>query len=226
MRRLVPLATLALLAACAQETLLQTNFDATPFNTPPAHAQQVGTANVSGPPGSVVVAPAPAGSSGTWVSIGRPNKQSDIASFQGVLSQTRPPGHYTFSTVLYMPAGPTDATIQFEPVPTGENPLLSFLHLDFTTDNKVRINDDDSTKFGSFTRNTPFDLFVGLDTNLSPPVAHISLIGAGASGSVDYPIQGGYQTLAVQFNAVRLWMGVPYTGTFLATGITVTHNTQ
>ena len=49
----------ALLSACASQTLFQSNFDATPVGQPPAHMQQVGTANVSGPPGSVVVVASP-----------------------------------------------------------------------------------------------------------------------------------------------------------------------
>ncbi len=77
-----------------------------------------------------------------------------------------------------------------------------------------------------FPRNQIFDVFVGLDTNLTPPVAHVSLIGAGASGTADYPLQGGLGTLASQFAATRLWMGYPWTGTFDATGITVTRNTN
>lgn len=218
--------TLGLLAACSTETLFRSNFDATPVGQPPAHVQQVGTANVFGPAGSVLVVSPPPGSSGNWVQIQRLNNQQDIAGMQGVLSQTRGPGQYNFLAAVYMPTGAGLATFQFEPANQPPNGLLSFLHLDLTQDNKVRIDDNDATKFGSFPRNQTFDVAVGLDTTASPPVAHISLLGANTSGTTTYTIQSAYSSLAQQFGAIRLWMGYPWTGAFEATDISVTHNTQ
>jgi hypothetical protein len=55
-----------------------------------------------------------------------------------------------------------------------------------TQENAVRINNDDTTRFGTFPRNQPFDVTVSLITAALPPTAHIVLFGAGASGSADY----------------------------------------
>jgi len=46
-RRGVCIIFAALLSACASQTLFQSNFDPTPIGQPPAHTQQVGTADVS-----------------------------------------------------------------------------------------------------------------------------------------------------------------------------------
>ena len=53
------LAVLIFLTGCAQETLFQSNFDQTPTGQPPSANQAVGTANVDGPAGSVIVVTSP-----------------------------------------------------------------------------------------------------------------------------------------------------------------------
>lgn len=216
------LSAAALLGACSTETLFRSDFNSTQAGTPPSPVQPVGSVAVFGPAGSVVVVGPPAGGPDNWVRIGRPNNQQDIAGMIGTLSRLAPPGHFTFSASLYMPSGATNvATVEFDSA-YPQNP--GFFHLDFMPDNTVRLNDDEHTKFGVFPRDQVFAVFVGLDTNISPPVAHVSLIGAGASGTADYPLQGGLGTLASQFVATRLWMGYPWSGTFQASGITVTRN--
>src|SRR5277367_2195327 len=80
---------LALLSACASQTLFQSNFDAMPIGQPPAHMQQVGTANVSGSPGSVVVLASPVQTGGRWVQIARPNDFVTIVAFPGELCAVR-----------------------------------------------------------------------------------------------------------------------------------------
>ena len=228
-RRLPFALALTVLAGCASETLFQSNFDSTAIGQPPAPAQATGTANVFGPPGSVVVVGAPGSASGHWLQVSRaslPGNQAPIAGMQGVLSAVRGPGQYSFICAMFMPTGSGLATLQFEPaVQPQPGGLFSFLHLDFTTDNKVRIDDNDNTKFGSFPRNQPFDVAVSLNTAASPPTAHISLFGTGTSGSVDYTITAPAQ-FAQQFGAIRVWMGWPWTGYFDATDLIVTHNTN
>ncbi len=217
---------LTLLAGCSSETLFQSNFDSTAVGQPPAQVQAIGTANVFGPDGSVVVAGAPGQTTGKWVQIGRANNQADIAGMQGVLSAVRGPGQYSFICAMFIPTGSGLATLQFEPaVQPQPGGLFSFLHLDFTTDNKVRLDDNDATKFGTFPRNQPFDVVVSLNTAVSPPTAHIALFGTGTSGSTDYTIQAPAQ-FAQQFGAIRVWMGYPWTGHFDATDLIVTHRTN
>ncbi len=177
-----------LLAGCSSETLFQSNFDPTPIGQPPANAQQVGTANVGGDPGSVVVVAAPVAPSGKWVQVSRAGAQSAVSSMQGMFSQFRGDGVYTCSAILYIPSRSGLATVQFETFNQPISNVGSFLHLDFMQDNTVRLDDNDATKFGSFPRDQAFIVQVTLNINTSSQTAHIVLSGAGASGQTDYNI--------------------------------------
>ncbi|MCW5976862.1 MAG: hypothetical protein KIT09_02235 [Bryobacteraceae bacterium] len=216
------LASALLLSGCARDTLFKSNFDSTAVNQPPAAAQEVGTARVHGGPGSVIVVDPPVAPSGKWLRIGRANADTPVAGFQGVFSEFRGDGDYTFSANLFMPTGAGVATVQFEPTGQPVDTLTSFLHVDFTTDNRVRIDDDDAGKFGAFQRDQPFILQVTLNINATSPSARIVLSGATASGQKDHAIAAPFRSMARQFGAIRVWMGFPHTGAFNATNIVVT----
>ena len=142
------------------------------------------------------------------------------------MTAIRGPGHYVFTGFFYMPTGTGLASINFEtpnPVRPG---LETFLHLDLTRENNVRIDDNPNVTFGSFTRDQPFILEVALDTTVSPAMAHIVLSGAAASGVFDYPTQSVFQQASQQFGDVRVWMGFPWSGFFDATQLVVTHRTN
>jgi hypothetical protein len=215
-----------LLGGCASETLFQSDFDGTPVGQPPAHAQQVGTADVFGGPGQVTVVSGPGGAAGKWVQIGRPGRDSAIAGLVGNLTAIRGPGQYFFTGIFDMPSGTGLASINFETPNPVQQGLETFLHLDFTTDNKVRIDDNNNITFGSFTRDQPFIIEVALNTKVSPATAHIVLSGAGASGVFDYTTQPVFQLASQRFGDVRVWMGFPWTGFFDATQLVVTHQTN
>jgi len=226
MRRLlfvIVLFALTTAGSCNSETLFQSNFDATALNQPPAANQQVGTASVDGPPGSVIVVAAPpdAQPSGKWLQVSRPNGPQ-VASFQGKLKQQPGDGTYVFSTALFIPQNNGGiATIQFEPFNQPVTDPRGFLHLDFLSNNRVRIDDDDSTIFGQFPRNQVFLVQVTLTINATNPSAHIILSGAGASGEADRAVIPPLRPQAQQFGAVRIWMGFPNTGVFQATNVVV-----
>lgn len=209
--------------SCNSETLFKSNFDATAVNQPPSPAQAVGTASIDGPAGSVLVVAAPpdAQPSGKWLQISRP-AGPQVASFQGKLTRQPGTGTYVFSTALFMPDNDSGvATIQFEPF---DQPVASpsgFLHLDFLPNNRVRIDDDDSTIFGEFPRNQVFLVQVTLNINDTSPNARIILSGAGASGQADRTVIPALRPQAQQFGTVRIWMGFPYTGAFQATNVVV-----
>src|SRR6516162_11116404 len=119
-RRLPFALALTVLAGCASETLFQSNFDSTAIGQPPAAVQATGTANVFGPPGSVVVVGAPGSASGHWLQVSRaslPGNQAPIAGMVGMLSAVRGPGQYSFICAMFMPTGSGLATLSFEPVP-------------------------------------------------------------------------------------------------------------
>lgn len=219
--------SIMIFASCTpKETLFKSNFDSTPINQPPSHAQEVGTVNIHGPAGSVKVIAPPVTPSGKWVQINRPNDPTVVAGMQCNFSNFRGDGDYTFSTTLFIPSGSGVSTIQFEPFDQPVGTLTSFLHLDFTEDNRIRIDDKDDTKFGSFPRNQPFIVQVTLKINASSSTAHIVLSGAGASGEADYNIIPALHPMARQFGAVRTWMGFPHTGMFDVTNIVVTRKTD
>jgi len=225
--RSAPLAAFCLLAGCSTETLFQSNFNSSAVGATPAPVQAVGTASIFGPAGSVVIAAPMGTSTDNWLRIDRPAKSEDISGMQAELSQIRPPGQFTFLAAMYIPTGSGLATIQFGPQnPAGGEQLPSFMHIDFMQNNTVRIDDNNATEFGSFPRNQTFDVIVGLNTSASPPTAHISLVGTGATGSADYTILPAEQSLSQQFGSVTVWQGYPWTGPFEATDLLVTHNTQ
>lgn len=220
--RCVLLVGLLFVPACTGKILFQSNFDAMPENQPPAAAQQVGTASIHGSPGSVVVILPPVTPSGKWVSIGRPTADSDIAGFQGNFPAMGGEGEYTFSTTVFLPTGSGVATIQFERFAQPVSDVASFLHVDLMPDNKVRIDDDESSKFGSFPRNQPFIVQVTLSITPSATTAQVVLSGAGATGTANRTVPPPlHNSMARQFGAIRLWMGFPHTGHFDATNIVV-----
>jgi hypothetical protein len=220
--RAVPLTALFLLTGCATETLFRSNFDQTPVGQPPATVQDVGTASIDGPPGSVIVVAPPVLPSGKWVQVSRPEGPA-VAGFQGKFSQPRGDGVYTFSATMFMTSASGIATIQFE---TSTNPAQAFLHLDLMQDNQVRIDENDGAKFGSFPRGQPFIVQVTLNIKSPQSTAHIVLSGAGASGQRDYTILSPFQGFSHQFGAVRVWQGFPHRGAFDATTIAVTRRTD
>ncbi len=220
---LLLLLTIILFSSCSQETVFQSNFDSTPVNDPPAHTQQVGTINIDGPAGAAKVVASPINESGRWVQVTRLNGQQSVSGIQCNFSKFIGDGKYTFSSLMYIPEGTGLVTIQFETFGQPVSTYTNFLHIDFTQDNKVRIDDNDDTKFGSFQRNQAFMVQVTLDINATEPKVNISLGGQGASGSADYSIQTPLRMFAHQFGAVRLWVGFPWTGSFDANTIVVTH---
>jgi hypothetical protein len=216
------LAALFVLGGCTSETIFKSGFDSNPNDQPPAHAQPIGTINVDGPPGSVVVIDPPVTPSGKWVKISRPQGTEFTAGIQGVFEEQAGFGTYTFTATVFMPSSFKGlATIQFErhtqPVGSPEG----FLHVDLTDDNKVRLNDDESTKFGSFERDQPFIVQVRME--LGPTsTARVSLSGAATdNASADVTLPPTVRPLVEQFGAFRVWMGFPWVGEFDVTNIVV-----
>ena len=198
------------------ETLFQSNFDGTPDGQPPSPTQQVGTAQVSGPAGSVIVITPAFVHSNKWLQISRPNGP-DLAIFRGIFSAVRGDGIYTFSAAMFMPAGSQTASISFQAA-TGQE----FLHLDFRPENHVRIDDSAATDFGTFPRNQPFVVTATLNINATQSTVQVTLSGVGASGQTNYNVLAPFQSFSRQFGAIQVWQGFPWTGAFDATSIVVT----
>jgi hypothetical protein len=216
-----------LLSGCASETLFRSNFNPTAVGQPPAPQQDIGTVAVDGS-GGVVVINAPVAPSPKWVQLTRMDgPQAAIPAMQGNFVKFRGDGEYTFAATMFLPAGQRNvATIQFESFGQPISSLNSFLHIDFMPNNTVRIDDTDSTAFGSFPRDAPFIVQVTLHIAASGSSAHIVLAGANASGIADRNITPALNSMARQFGAIRLWMGFPWSGSFDATNISVTRRTD
>jgi hypothetical protein len=210
----------AMLGGCTSETLFQSNFDATSVGQPPAAAQQVGTAAIDAPTGSVIVVAPPVQPSGHWLQISRPSGPA-VSSFQGKLIRMPGQGTYTFTATLFMPKNAQTATVQLERFGNSVSDLSGFLHLDFTPENNVRINDDDGTRFGQFPRDQAFIVQITLTIAPTTATAHIILSGADASGDSNYTVPIPFINQAQQFGAIRVWQGFPHIGGFDVTNIVV-----
>lgn len=220
LRLVAALAVAALLAACNDTTVFRSNFDQSPVGGPPAGNQGVGTAQ-SGPAAQVRIAEAP-GLPGRWVSIGRPHADTNVAAFQGRIDGAVVQGRYTVTTTLLIPETTQGvATVQFERLVQPFNDPSGFLHLDFLPNGKVRIDDLDSTTFGTYPRGQPFIVQVKLDTAAAQPTANILLSGAGAEGETDRAIAGPFVARSREFGVVRIWMGFPHLGEFKAANVVV-----
>jgi hypothetical protein len=201
---------LLLTAGCASTTLFQSNFDSTPVNQPPAHAQAVGTATVEG---SVLVTALPDTPSVRGVRLDPISSPNSPTALHCDLLQHPADGTYVFSTVLFLPSKSGGIlTISFDRAP---GPIVSavtkskvafsggqqFMHLDFV--DGVRIDDDPSTTFGKYPRDQLFIVQVTLNINASPS-ADIVLSGVGASGQAHRNLSSGLLPNALQFGAVRI----------------------
>ena len=120
---------------------------------------------------------------------------------------------------MFIPSGTGVVTLQLEPIGGGINTFTNFIHIDFMPENNVRVNDDESTRFGSFPRDASFVVSMLVDSTVAPPTARISLLGGGsASGQKDVTLPA----IANQFGGVRAWMGFQHKGTFFIDEILVT----
>jgi hypothetical protein len=226
--RLLFFLALPLLAGCQSVTVFQSNFSSTVVGQPPTAVQATGTATVFGARGSVLIVGGPTQGNDHWLQISRASLANNSAPISGMLGTlaSQPGGQYNFICAMYIPSGSGLATLSFEPVPQPQpGGMVDFLHLDFMQNNTVRLNDNNTTEFGSFPRDKPFDVSVSLNTAASPPTAHIGIAGSGASGATDYTITAPVGFVR-QFGAVRVWMGYPWTGSFDSADLLVTHPTN
>jgi hypothetical protein len=221
------LALLSVAGCTPSETVFQSAFNTTPAGSPPAAQQTVGTARVFGAQGTVVAAASPTGNATNWLLVRRNNVNDPVNGMIGTFAAQRGPGTYHFINAMYLPPGLGLATLAFAPLQTNqEGEPLYFLHLDFgtpkgTTSDRVRIDDNPATDFGTFARNASFDVFVTLNTALTPPTADISIVGGGASGTAHYVLPATSTNLAQQFDQIEAYVGYPWTGLFYTDAINV-----
>jgi hypothetical protein len=226
---------LLLLTGCGSTTVFQSSFN--------SNGLGASTGTVVIPQGSVVSVSTPPNTTGYWAQIQRAAPPgSPISTLQCNLSQVQQTGSYSFVAVLYIPSPiiitnrdakapsisnpvePTnpDATVEFDTSPQGGPPSQSFLHLDFTPNNTVRINDDNNQVFGTFPRDQFFTLAVSLVITSTSAAADLNLYGSGASGTKHVDINNVPISFPQQFGEVQFYMGFPWNGSFDVSNILVT----
>ena len=100
------------------------------------------------------------------------------------------------------------ASISFETTTAQE-----FLHIDFMTNNTVRIDDDDATEFGSFPRDQVFLVQVTLNISAAQSTVQVVLSGGVASGTQNYTMPPPFHILSLQFREIRVsGAGIPVHG--------------
>ena len=196
-------------SSCNSDTLFRSDFDSNTINQPPAQSQPVGTIAVEG---GIVVATLPGLPSVKGVRLD-PHTGAGEPRLLCNLVQHPPNGTYEFSVALFFPStSGGNLTIAFERVPevllpgTAPKALVvgaddRIMHLDLAGDDVV-IDDDPTTKFGTFPRDQLFTVQVTLKLDASPS-AHIVLSGAGASGEATRNLRRGDLPVALSFGAVR-----------------------
>ncbi|HUD81855.1 MAG TPA: hypothetical protein VMQ67_00065 [Candidatus Saccharimonadales bacterium] len=214
----------ALTAGCSSVTLFQSNFNSDAVGSPPPHAQATGTIDVAGATNSVLVVNSPPGATEQWAKISRSGDQAPISTMLCNFSSLKGPGTYSLVAAAFIPKGSGLATIEFDTSPAGAPPNTGFMHLDFMQNGTVRMDDDPAQVWGNFAHDQSFDVFVTLDITATTAVAHMSLIGSGASGTKDYNVPLGQ--FANQLGAVKIWMGFPWQGSFDVTDVIVTKRTN
>jgi len=221
-------ALLLALGACASTTVLQAAFNSDAVGSPPAAAQTIGTVSFDPGGGSVTVvaAPAPGLPPNKWVQISHPSPGSPQTGLRGDFARFDGPGSYSLLASLFIPSGTGAVTVAFEPIGFPENGYTNFLHLDFMPEGNVRV--DDATVLPlHFPRDQAFALAVTLDITATTAKAHISLFGAGTSGSPqDVDVSPLLLPLAPRFDAVRFWMGFQWQGSFFVDDVIVSRKSS
>ncbi len=209
--------------------LFRSDFNSSTAGEPPLAAQQTGTVTVGG---NAVIG-YPLGEGSNWVRLERAKfDPENLPALNCMLLSSQGEGAYKFSSALFISSGssggsgfPAFASISFEDSTFSD--LDGFLHLDFTEDNRVRIDDDDSTDFGTFPRDKVFSVQVILNINASPSV-HIELSGNGASGEAYHDVSqfGLHLVRDFGFGGVTFWIGIQALGTFYTANVLVTRETE
>jgi len=202
--------------------LFSSNFNSTQDNTPPSPTQAVGTATVEVSRNTVVVVDPFFPHTDKWVQItGAPPdpKTGQLPAFIGHLTEVDGLGVYNFSAAIFVPSPSVPSQLDVSSISFATATGQEFMHIDFTQDNKVRI--DDLVVIGSFVRNQVFLLQVTLNIAAAQSTAHVVVSGGGASGDSVYTMPVPFHNISLQFGSIKLWKGFENTGSFDVTDIVV-----
>lgn len=199
-------------------TVFNANFDADTFTSPNA---TVGSLYVEPNDGTVnvILAPGPDHPHTKWIRIGFPATRPR-SSVKGQFSRFDGRGIYTITATMFIRGGTNTVTLQFEPDVAGPVGYQNFMHLDFTPEGRVRI--DDGQEFGSYSKDKVFNLRVDLIITSSVARARITLSGPGAVGSHLYNLPSQSLVFGNRFNAIRFWLTFGLQGQFFVDNILVT----
>ena len=109
-RRLAVAGALMGLAGCASETLFQSSFNSSAVGSQPSPTQAVGTVEISGDPGGVVIVGPVPNSTEHWVKITRPSVANNQAGISTLIKRRRGGFAFEAGVVTSLTAGATELT--------------------------------------------------------------------------------------------------------------------
>ncbi len=209
-----------LLVSCNSTTILLANFKDDTIGSPPGNTQSTGTLQLN--PGSgliTVVSEPPSGEqhANKWALITHPAQPAPETKLTGRFTQWGI-GTYGILASLHIPANSGVVSVQFE----AANPLGSFMHLDFMPEGDIRIDDDESLRFGSFPKDKNFVLSISMNITETSATADITVTGHGASGNKVVNVKPLFLPVARQFGACTFWIGYQHNASFYVDDIMVT----
>ena len=211
---------LLLLTSCNSTTVLLANFNNDTIGSPPGATQSTGTVQLT--PGSgliTFVSEPPSGEqhANKWALITHPAQPAPETKMTGRFTKWGI-GSYGILASLHIPANSGVVTVQLE----AANPLGSFMHLDFMPEGDIRIDDDESLRFGSFPRDENFVLSIGMNITDTSATADITVTGNGASGNKVVNVKPIFLNVARNFGACTFWVGYQHNASFYVDDIIVT----
>lgn len=211
--------SISILYSCKSTTVLLANFKNDNIGSPPGANQPTGTVSLNAGSGLITVVASPLASqpSNKWALISHPAQPAPETTLTGRFTQSGP-GKYGMLCSMHIPANAGVVSVQFE----AANPLGSFMHLDFMTEGDLRIDDDNTLRFGQFPRDKNFVLSVALEITSSTAKVEFSLLGDGASGNKVVNVKPIFLNVAKQFGAVKFWVGFQHNASVFVDDIVVT----
>jgi len=208
-----------LLYSCESTTVLLANFNLESVGSPPNTAQPTGTLTLNKGSGLITVVTAPPGvtTPNKWALISHPAQPAPETELIGNFTQWGM-GSYGLLCSMNIPSSSGVVSVQFDAA-TG---LGSFMHIDFMPEGDLRIDDNESLRFGTYPRGANFVLSVALVITETTATADITLLGDGASGNKLVTVNPALLTVAKQFGKCTFWVGFQHNSSFYVDDILVT----
>lgn len=203
-------AVIILTAGCNSDLLFLANFNNDTPGQPPSQSQEKGKVFTDGLAQWVVVSYLN-DSTNELALLQRPQKGGKLASLQGVMERTYSSGDFGIIAALNIPSGSETVSFSLESPAAAPNAYEGFLHIDFLTNNRLRIDDHATAIFGTFPYDKTFVFSMLFHLEPAGSYVEVCVTGNGAEGSHRYDIRTPYALMS-QFQAARFWFGFDWKG--------------